>query len=67
MLDIKAKNEIIYQILKDTIISGKYNIKTINEFGHFYFYLEGRSSDFTSEELKECIYIYYYFRLCNWR
>lgn len=40
MMDIQDKNEIIIQIIEETLNTGFSNIKTINEFGYYRYYMK---------------------------
>lgn len=40
MMDIQEKNEIIIQVIEDTLNSGFSNLRVINEFGYFKYYIK---------------------------
>ena len=54
MMDIQEKNEIISQIIEETLNSGYSNIKTLNEFGYFKYYVKGIEDQ---NEDKSCVFL----------
>ena len=46
MMDIQEKNEIIVQVIEETLKSGFTNMRVINEFGYFKYFI-------TSEEASD--------------
>lgn len=45
MMDIQEKNEIISQVIEETLNTGFLNIKVINEFGYFKYFIKGEASE----------------------
>lgn len=67
MMDIQERNEIITQVIEETINSGFTNQKTINEFGYFKYYIsaEDASDDGSNCKNKIKLMIYFFIILFN--
>lgn len=44
MMDIQEKNEIIIQVIEETINSGFSNMRVINEFGYFKYFIKAEDA-----------------------